>query len=199
MQLSCKFPPCPDHDPDATVWFGVEIARPMKLNVVKRSICTVLLQFVAAFGRGMHVAFGDTLDGQRPHIVFPLMGLIDRMVVTPPGGTPPVLGETPLPETPELAQLKKTQSELSLFQTDSTYTMSFYSAYIDFENWTTVGLPGVGKLDLHRFWEDQSMFLVMYTLPVGEKVHDVATRRELMRVEILHQSLPRAAEFKIIE
>eukprot|EP01004_Peranema_trichophorum_P003999 NODE_2951_length_1453_cov_45.173684_g2557_i0.p1 GENE.NODE_2951_length_1453_cov_45.173684_g2557_i0~~NODE_2951_length_1453_cov_45.173684_g2557_i0.p1 ORF type:complete len:435 (+),score=81.85 NODE_2951_length_1453_cov_45.173684_g2557_i0:67-1305(+) len=177
--------------PEGVIWFGGEIDAPMRLGRVKKAVCNVLLKFISAFGRGMHVSFGSDVQGDKAHIVFPMWAAMDRVIITPPGQTPPPIGQAPLEETPELRQLKQSNSVGSDILVGHTYTMSFYNAYLDCENWSTVGLPGLGRIDLHTFWEDQPLHLVMYSVPNNMDQHLSHVRNELLHLEIVHDSLPR--------
>ena len=51
--------------PKGTVWFGAEVLRPMSLGPIKKALCSVLLKFVSAYGRGVHASFGEA-DGMCP-------------------------------------------------------------------------------------------------------------------------------------
>eukprot|EP00667_Euglena_gracilis_P004294 EG_transcript_4320 len=180
--------------PQGVVWFGAEVPRPMSLSRFKRMVCGVLLKLVATFGHRSHVSFADSrVPGDMPHIVCPALSAMDRVIVTPPGQTPPTLGEN-LPVSDEMAALKALPSQPEDFLVGHTYTLAFYSHYIDFERWAVVEIPGFGALDLHSFWADMSLRFVFYAHPADQPHHLVHERDPIVQFEIIHRTLPRYKE-----
>eukprot|EP00668_Euglena_longa_P047041 GGOE01062826.1.p1 GENE.GGOE01062826.1~~GGOE01062826.1.p1 ORF type:complete len:465 (-),score=124.16 GGOE01062826.1:221-1492(-) len=180
--------------PQGVVWFGAEVPRPMSLSRFKRMVCGVLLKLVAAFGHRSHVSFADSrVPGDMPHIVCPALSAMDRVIITPPGGTPPTLGEN-LPITEGEAAVKALPSQPEDFLLGHTYTFAFYSHYIDFERWAVVEIPGFGALDLHGFWADMSLRFVCYAHPSEQPHHLVHERDPIVQFEIIHRTLPRYKE-----
>ena len=104
VQVQGRFKSAPVGD----VYLGAEITERMHLGLVVRGLARVLLNFMRKKLPGMHYSFGDRQDAQLPHIVMPLWGTADQMVVTPPGESPPPLGwrlEEPPPH--RIARLAK--------------------------------------------------------------------------------------------
>jgi hypothetical protein len=127
--------------PTGMLYIGAEVTERMQLGLVTRGLCRILLAFVRKLNNFMHYSFGDAKGEQLPHIVFPLWSNVDKLVVTPPGDTPPELGR-PLEEDPQ-ARAKRVKnptppSDLSL---DATYSLSINSMYIDLPSWKLCNLP----------------------------------------------------------
>lgn len=186
FQLQGQFTRCPP----GKIWFGGEIVRPMHLSRMRQAVSNVFLRFVKAFGRGVHASFGDTEEGgERPHLVFPLLSAMDRIVVTPPGETPPPLGDEVL-VTPDLPRIKKLASMGEDILVGHTYTMAFYSMYVDFDNWQTVHLP-VRNMDLTGFWAEMGLHIVMYTTSDPKaQTHRIDDRSMGADFELVHATLP---------
>ena len=73
-----------------------------------RTLCGMILSFMKTLVKHVHYSFGsqrddrkgrDHPDAELPHIVFPLVNAVDRLIVTPPGVTPPELGLIGVPES----------------------------------------------------------------------------------------------------
>ena len=109
------------------------------------SLARVLLNFMRKRLPGMHYSFGDNDNAQLPHIVMPLWGTADQLIVTPPGATPPQLGlrleDGPAAQKARLA--KGSQHEWSL---ENTYSFSFCTAYLDLPHWKLVAVRHPRKL-----------------------------------------------------
>lgn len=174
--------------PETThIWFGGEIGRPMQLGRFKRAMAGLLLKFVSSFGRGLHYSFGDNESNEdRPHMVFPLLAAIDRCIITPPDGVPPVLGEA-IPDSAEGKAFRRTTpSTGATFQVGPIYTLCFYSMYIDFESWESCNLTGFSNMNLHTFWEHQKLTFIMYALDGEAASHSVNSRKIICQFDVSH-------------
>jgi hypothetical protein len=103
--------------------------------------------------------------GEVPHIVFPLIKMMDRFIPTNPlEEQPPPLGTDMLPK------LNTDNKDKRQILADGTvYSMSFHSMYIDFVGWKTVNIPGIRDVDLHGFWGDSPLYITAYDLVPGPK------------------------------
>ena len=107
---------------------------------MKEALVNFILKFVTSFGRQLHPSYGvfekDGTAVEVPHMAFGLLSAADRFVITPPDSTcpPPQLGLA-IPLTDDLARLRKQHrsSPSSIFKLNHTYTIAFYSMYMDFE------------------------------------------------------------------
>ena len=70
--------------------------------------------------------------------------------------------------------------------TSDTYTFTFHTQYVDLVKWRMGRLPGVGELDLHRFWDDASIAFVLYEGGGGDggHCHAVDQRKEYLNFVI---------------
>jgi hypothetical protein len=117
------------------------------------------------------------------------------------------LGVAMLPETPELAHMQKlhakeakkhgkAKEEHNPFDTRTTsYTMSFHSQYMDFENWKLCKLTGFNNVGLHTYFGDQHLVVGVGFLPEGVPMKEIRTRGSfLLKLRIMHESNRAAAE-----
>lgn len=147
--------------PQGVVYAGAEISDPMKLGLVTRGLCKVLLRLVESFNKNMHYSFGDSEGKELAHIVAPAYTFFERFIATPPGQTPPSMDE-PFEESPESIAYRKKTNSFGEWNTTDTYSFSFYSMYIDLPTWQLVGLPASGDLSLTTFWGQSSLSIGMY-------------------------------------
>jgi len=178
IQIQGKF----KKEPKGIVYAGAEVSEAMKLGLVTRGICQVLLRLVESFNKNVHYSFGDKEGRELPHIVAPAFSFFDRVVATPAGEDPPPMDE-PFEESAEsLANRKKTKSYGSWNTTD-TYSFSFYSMYIDLPTWQLVGLPASGDLSLKTFWGESLLRICMYEKVGTAKQHCQDSNRYAFSVE----------------
>lgn len=157
--------------PIGSLYMGIEITQPMKLGLVTKGLCRMLLNFMQRFSKDLHYSFGEgdfstSIDGNNgteyPHIVFPLKDL-DRLVITKEGEAPPRLG-TVIEETEEsIAKRTSMRADaLHVWNSTDTYTMSFNTMYVDLPTWRIVNVPIMKDMDLRSFWGDSLVRLVGY-------------------------------------
>jgi hypothetical protein len=158
IQIQGKF----QRQPQGVVYAGAEVSEPMKLGLLTRGLCKVLLRVVESFNKNMHYSFGDAESlSEHAHIVAPAYTLFERLVVTPPGETPPHIDET-FEESPESISQRKRTASVGKWNTTDTYSFSFYSMYIDLPTWKLFGLPASGDLNLESFWGQSLLRICMY-------------------------------------
>ena len=147
--------------PSGTVWCGFEVSEEMKLGLVSKGLCNLLLRLVSKTVPGdMHFSFGDTKNEELPHISFPAWTLFDKVVVTKPGEEPPPLGEV-LPESAKSSSARKRSANTGDWNTEDTYSFSYHSMYLDLPIWHVVNLP-TSDIDLKSFWRDSLLRIVVY-------------------------------------
>ena len=157
FQLQGKF----KRVPQGTLYAGGEISDQMKLGLVAKGICGLLLKFIKSVAPDTHYSFGDSNDKEKPHIVVPAWSFFERLVVTKPGEVPPEMGEEFVESEESLAarQYKKSQAN---WNTEDTYSMSFYTMYLDFAKWQVVQIPVTSDLDLKTFWSNSFLRIVLF-------------------------------------
>jgi hypothetical protein len=133
----------------------------------------VLLKLLRSFFHSIHYSFGDDEGLEMAHIVFPAYSFFERLVVTKPGETRPIMGEEFI-ESPQSIKARKASTHGGDWNTTDTYSMSFYSMYIDLPTWTIVNLPLSNDMSLKTFWGKSALRICFYdrmSAPPGEKRH----------------------------
>jgi len=196
IQFCCQAPP------RGPLWLIGELREaPMKLGLVTRSLCRVLLGLiktqVAKRGMDFRYSFGDA--EMHPHIALPLFAA-DRILFSN--------GPVPLPADVgygawQMGDEKVVPVDKTAVRLDAgTYvTVMFCTAFLDFESWRAVNIPGVGSLDLSQFWGSQPLSIAIF-----DELAPASTDRhmffELELASVLGQiepaaALTRAPEFRI--
>jgi hypothetical protein len=157
FQLQGKF----KRAPQGTLYAGGEISNQMHLGLVAKGICGLLLKFVKAGSPDTHYSFGDSKDKEKPHIVVPAWSFFERLVVTKPGMEPPELGDE-FVETEEAMAARKNLKSQPHWNTEDTYSMSFYTMYLDFAKWQVVQVPVTSDIDLKTFWGNSFLRIVLF-------------------------------------
>jgi hypothetical protein len=173
---------------EGVLFVGGEISlRQMQLGLLTKSIAHGLLRIVRSFFPHLHFSFGDREGRERPHIVSPLWGGADRLIVTPIGETPPKLGSTAAMDAETPAHRKSRRGGgVGVYDTEQTYTFSFNTSNIDLNRWRLRGLPLFGDVDLHNFWLDGSVSISIYEQPRGRERHAPLPHEYALHVEIGH-------------
>ena len=172
VQVQGKF----KRKPTGTVYMGYEILKPMKLGLLTKGVCGVLLRFMQSFNPNVVYSFGDDSNASQDHprVVVPAHTVFNRIAVTPLGQEPPPFTFQPFPED-EATQKKRMKSKTFEWNTEATYSFTYFTMYFDFPRWKIVNIPATGPLNLSTFWGDSPLRIVMYE-HTGEK-----SRKHLQR------------------
>jgi hypothetical protein len=100
--------------------------------------------------------------------MFPFHVFPDTIIVVPDGEPVPSLTLGNLPSVPKPGAVEIVPGR--------SYVMSFYSQYVDFENWTIQKLPGMNGVSLEKFWGKHPIHIVAYSIPRSAPAHDVQVR-----------------------
>lgn len=199
--------------PQGEVILGGELADRMQVSFVTRSLLSFLMKFAMSLNPFLHFGFGDEPkpDGtfEYPHLTFPLFRVMDRVVVTAPGETPPELGKE-LPEVDSDRLLRRSGKGPHMsFQEGFTYSFSFHSMYIDFSRWSICNFPGYRAIDLRGFFGQQKVKVVCYELVDPKKEdkigrpstlpHYNAYKHYLLSLEMSHACMMTAEELAAAE
>jgi Protein of unknown function (DUF1769)/Protein of unknown function, DUF547 len=179
--------------PKGVVYAGAEISQPMKLGLITKGVCSILLKLVERFNTNIHSSFGTTDPNsdslEAAHIVAPAYSFFERLVITKPNEPPPsILNE--IDESTESVQRRKSSTSQStqptLWNTNDTYTFSFYSMYIDLPTWQLVGLPASGDIGLQTFWGSSLLRICMYdkTDGMAQKQHVLTKNQYAFSVQL---------------
>jgi Protein of unknown function (DUF1769)/Protein of unknown function, DUF547 len=170
-------------EPQGVLYAGAEISDQMKMGLVTRGLCKILLRLAESFNKNLHYSFGDSEGKELPHIVAPAYTFFERVVVTPPGETLPPMDE-PFDESPESIAHRKKTTSYGEWSTTDTYSFSFYSMYIDLPTWQLVGLPASGDLSLKTFWGQSLLKICMYEKSGSSKQHLQDSNRYAFSVQL---------------
>ena len=142
----------------------------INLPLFFKSLTKVLLKLLRSFYPTIHYSFGD--DDEMAHIVIPAYRFFERLIATKPGETPPTLGE-PFIESEESIKMRKSSQYTGDWNTTDTYSMSFYSMYLDLPTWSVVNIPLSNDMPLQTFWGKSFLRICVYerVAPESEKKH----------------------------
>jgi hypothetical protein len=186
--------------PEGVVMLGGELEEKVSLGYVTRALMSILIKFCMNLNKYLDVNLGeDPKDNGKyevPHLTFPLFRVMDRVVVTPPGETPPQLGQE-LPEPDADRNLRRSgKSGEMQFQPNFIYSFSFHSMYVDFQTWSLCNFPGYKAIDLKTFLGNQKIKIVVYELkkpddydPAQKIPHHVCSKRYLTTMQMSHISI----------
>ena len=149
--------------PKGRVLFGCQLEEPVKLGVIQRAFVSAAMTFVRASNPNFCYSFGAAAtgpddNGEKPIMAFPLEEGMNRVVATPPDQTPPPLGQD-IPEDAEAIKRRRKGIEWNL---RDTYTLSVWSAYVDFLEWRCVNLPGIRPFRLDGVIGRQPIAVLLY-------------------------------------
>jgi len=151
---------------------GAYVSNKMELGLITRSIAKAALSYVGARVTNMHYSFGDADPSdsafQLPHCVSPMFTTFDKIIVTPPGGTPPKISD-PFEEDPEFRKVRMNWHRIkdANIKLDNIYSFSSNTQNIDLVTWTLTNFPMVRALDIRTLAGESSMFLAAYEVPLA--------------------------------
>ncbi|KAF0703526.1 hypothetical protein AaE_015330 [Aphanomyces astaci] len=196
IQLQGRF----KQPPVGQVYIGGEVPRKMHLGLITRSFCGILLGVLNLLVVCLYYSLGlsspddvsHASDEELGHICFPLHSSVDEFVCTPSGQVPPSLGVESFGESAAARAERKASKDLYKYNTQDTYTFSFFSFYIDFVTWKLVHVPGLPTINLERFWDSMPLRIVSYSVAAemgtGEHhkkpTHTQADKEYYMSVEL---------------
>ena len=158
MQVQGKFKKVPEGE----LFMGAEITRKMELGLFTKGICSSILQIVRAVNPYLHHSFGDNKDFELPHIVGPMWSLFDRLEITPPGGTIPILGGLLNEDSGHRSKRRKIPNYRVDVNLEDTYSMSFKTSSLELVDWTIVKVPVMGEMDLHTYVHTMIVLIVLF-------------------------------------
>jgi hypothetical protein len=122
----------------------------VSLNLATTAFCKIILACISHFlGVAFKWSFGG--NGEIPHMSLPADSMLS-MLVTSPGQTPPCLGTDDMRVVPAKAsQIREEWAKAMPFDSNHTYTLTFYSKYLDIARWSIVDIPGIGHIGLETF------------------------------------------------
>jgi hypothetical protein len=158
--------------PKGRVYFGGELTgEPVKMGMIQRAFVGATMQFVKNRSSNFHYSImGHTSpDGryERPHVAFSVESGMNVLVVTKPGERAPTLGQAI--EEDAIYMRRRIKSDFIDWNTEDTYTLAFWSAYVDFLEWKIINLPGIRPFHLSSVVGSQPIHLFVYEYVMPEK------------------------------
>ena len=185
--------------PRGQMFLGAEITQKMELGILTKSVCSSILQLLRSYNPYVHHSFGDAHSTERPHITSPFWSTADRLIITPPGETPPPLVQT-FPEDSAVKKARKGNPGYTVeVDLDSTYSFSLKTSRMDLEDWAVVNIPFMRSMDLHTFWANADLRFVAYLIPDDDpniirdsnglpKKHPIKSLEYLFAMELRHST-----------
>jgi hypothetical protein len=175
--------------PTGRVVFACENTEPVKMGIIQRAFVSTCMAFVKSTNNNFHYSIAGTSEdengnAERPHMAFPVEQGLNRVVITPPGETPPELG-TDIYESCESIKARKKGGPIEWNLTD-TFTMSLWSAYMDFLQWRVLNLPGIKPFSLTNIFGRQPVYLTLYEHPEDLDVHYKKDITQIVELELSH-------------
>jgi hypothetical protein len=176
--------------PSSLVYIGAELPNIINLGWITSAIAQVIFGVLNALVGGVHYSLGNIISNdssqrsknELPHICFPLYSSVDEFICTPPGQEPPQLGQDSFGECSSELAIRKSGLHQYPFNTEDIYTFSFYTGFLDLENWLLVNVPGVPSMNLETFLGMMPMRIVAYSVDSKEDVfensHDTHTVKD---------------------
>lgn len=140
------------------LYAGAQVSQPMKLGLLTRGLCNVLLNLVERFNSNLHSSFGS--DTEFAHICAPAHSFFERLIVTDPNESPPDMLE--LWDESKESKRQRQGAKTFTWDTTKTYSFSFFSMYVDLVTWKIVSLPATSDMNLQTFWGDSLLRIVLY-------------------------------------
>jgi len=159
--------------PKGPIFLGCETESTIKISRFTKGLVGFLLGMIRRINSGFHYSFGtkdlneDQLQSgnyEKTHLSFPVEASMDRVVITKPGEEPPTLGEE-LHESFESVRRRRRMGFGSVeWNTEDTFTMCLWNAYMDWIKWKTMNVPGCRPFPLSNVTGAQPVYLCVYEL-----------------------------------
>jgi hypothetical protein len=166
------------------IYLNLHLADQLKLGFASRGIVRMMGSGIKRRSKGSISTMGDEYPEGKPGMALPLGISLDRLVITnnSSGQVPPIVNVDMFPEPIEVV----TKYELGV-----TYSFSFHSAFMDLENWSIRGLPGISSVSMSNVTGTQALHVSLTMVPPGETPEKMqSTGIHLVDMEIVHVSLP---------
>jgi len=131
----------------------------------------------------------ESVDGgeyQKPHLALYFETCADRFIITKPGDDIPQLG-TELYEDPEVWKKRKSGDEVIEYNTEDTYTVSVWSAYVDLAQWKCLNIPAISQFKLSSVICDQIFRIHWYLADPTLECHKQIDIKRILSYEFGHK------------
>ncbi|KAL3937709.1 MAG: hypothetical protein SGBAC_007236 [Bacillariaceae sp.] len=192
--------------PKGPLFLGCETESTIKMSRFTRSLVGLLLGMIKRINSGFHYSFGSkdlteeqvqSGDYEKTHLSFPVEASMDRVVITKPGEDPPTLGQE-LHESPESVRRRRRMGFGSVeWNTEDTFTMCLWNAYMDWIKWKTMNVPGCRPFPMSNVTGSQPVYLCVYEVTnvtpqeyrKKKPGHIQKSLRHFARIEFAHEDV----------
>jgi len=160
--------------PNGPLFLGCEGEKAVKLGRVSKGLCSFLLAMIGRINSGFHYSWGITKDTteeqiksgdyEKIHLAFPLEASMDRIIATKPGEPLPKLGQELFESDESVKNRRKKGAGTIQWNTEDTYTMCLWSAYMDWIQWRCMNVPGIRPFSLSVVTGSQPIYLCVYEI-----------------------------------
>lgn len=155
--------------PTGDVYVGCELDEPPQMGMIQRALVNAALKFVKKMNPGFGYYFSSentsSVDGKTPsYLSFPVGSSMDRFVASKPGEEVPTLGKEIYEDSDMLKRRKRGEKGAVVWNTEDTYTMALWSAYIDWLDWQVLNFPGIRPFSVTSVAGVQPIKVNLYTI-----------------------------------
>jgi hypothetical protein len=171
--------------PQGQVFCGAELRdAPVQLGPITSTFSRLILKLIKAKAqqRGAEVryALGNEGNHANAHMCGPLLKAY-RIFRSENRISLPILHKEPQGTWHwQEREWLPIERDSSFFSTQHYFAFSFSTPYLDWAAWNVVGIPGLGSVDLHRFWGSQGCTAMIF----DDGVED-SGRRYFFEMEML--------------
>ncbi len=148
--------------PQGDVFFCAELDEPVHFGVIQRALTSTALKFVKKMNPGFSYYISESHESPS-YLSFPASSSMDRFTATKPGQPLPELGKE-IVENKDTMKERKKGKKID-WNLKDVYTMSLWSAYLDWVDWQLMNFPGVPKLAVTSVAGVQPIKLTLFTTP----------------------------------
>lgn len=187
IQLQIKL----KHIPDGQLFFGCELDQTLELGYVQKTFLAAIMSFIQKRNNGIfyNLSGGESVDSgqyEKPHLALWFETSADRFVITKAGEQLPQLG-TELYEDPEVWKKRKKGDKTFEYNTEDTYTVAVWSAYVDFAQWKCLNIPAISQFSLSSIIGDQIFRIHWYLADPTLECHQQTNIKRILSYEFGHK------------
>ena len=160
--------------PTGDVYVGCELDEPPAMGMIQRALVNAALKFVKKMNPGFGYYFSssenNSVDGKHKtpsYLSFPVGSSMDRFVASRPGEEVPCLGREIWEDPDRLKRRKRGEKGVVVWNTEDTYTMALWSAYVDWVDWQILNFPGIRPFSVTSVAGVQPIKVNLYTIRDG--------------------------------
>ena len=158
--------------PTGPLFLGCELEHQIKVGRIAKGLSSVLLAMIRRINSGFHYSWGvdkntteeeiENGNYEKTHLSFPVEASMDRIVITKPGEIPPELGSELFETDASVKRRRKMGAGSVDWNTQDTFTMCLWSAYVDWIKWKCLNVAGVRPFHMGIVTGTQPIYLSVY-------------------------------------